>query len=211
MNDLTIPEQPKTHPVASPLSAFGITALISSDRAWLGGVTSANRQAALERLDAGRDAAAPAKIDQWVAALHVGTKHRSEDQGSLEIIQRLYRSTLSQYPASVARLACSQLMRESEWFPTVKELADRCDELTTNWNALRSALVKWKDPALPPPEPAPLHPHEIKIYALRDEQQVLRRKLGFVGDVSKLPPDRKAMFDRDREIAAEMRGLLGAQ
>lgn len=174
-------------------------------RASLYGVTPENRLAAIERLQAGRQPAAPGHIDNWIAAMHAATKHRSEDTAGLGLIRSLYRSILSKYPGSVARETCLHLTTRCEWFPTAKELTDACDAAKMRYDAVLKELTG------KPREPVMLSGREAELEGLREEQAGLRKRLGFVGDVSALSPERRVMFDRDREMTKRIGELSRRQ
>ena len=201
MNAVT-PHQPQSLE-ASLRSAFGITAQLSLvlGSAFVTGVTLQNQQAALQRIDAALAPAPIAQVDQWIAALHVGTKHRSEDPASLELIQKLYRATLSQFPASAARDACAELLKTSEWFPTIKELNEACGHHSRPLRSLRNSVASWREP-----EPARAR-EETETDRLIAEREAIRRKLGFVGDITKLSPEKRALYDRDAEIRERLREI----
>ena len=155
----------------------------------------------MQRIDAALAPAPIGQIDQWIAALHVGTRHRNEDESSLELLQKLYRATLSQYPASATREACGELLKTSEWFPTVKELTDACDRHAAPLRSLRHRVASWR---LPPPAVVREETETDRLLAEKDE---IRRQLGFVGNVAALSPERRALYDREAEIRRRLKEL----
>lgn len=146
---------------------------------------------------------APAEqLNNWIAAMHAATKHRSEDTAGLELIRGLYRSILSRYPANVAREACMRLTTGCEWFPTAKELTDQCDRLVQPIRALAEAVIAWREPGA---EDAERNRAWGRAARAREDLEAMNRRMGFVGDISKLSPERRGLWEdicaKAREVA----------
>jgi hypothetical protein len=214
MTDPYEPEQSASRqlPASSSIVAPGVAATFSTEHrggqnrtvAKLTGVTHENLPMALERAEAMLAPAPKEHLEQWIAAMHAGTKHRSEDTAGLDLVLNLYRGLLRRYPASVAREACVRLTTGSEWFPTAKEVCDLCDRLSAQPRAVLAALQGWK----------PLSPVErdarrlwAKAQEKREEQASVNRRLGFVGNIAELTPERRNLFDLERQLAREVNEL----
>jgi len=192
----------------SPVSSLGIRAEFSTDcgtlRCALSGINEQNQQAALAILEALDKPPAAREIDQWIAAMHAGTKHRTGDTAELDLILRLYRATLARFSQSVARQACLKLTYESDWFPTVKEVVDCCEALEGRPKALLMAVRAWR----------PLNDHDRetrkawgRTQRAREDLEAMNRRLGFVGDISKLSPERRSLWDQVCQQTAEVNRL----
>lgn len=106
---------------------------------------------------------------------------------------RLYRDGLADLPSDVLADACRDAIRTCQFFPTVKELRERCREAVMRGfrlSRIRHLIAKhdaeWSDPE---PEP-PMTPADVA------EMQRLRRKFGLDGDKG---PDPEP---KEEEIAA---------
>jgi len=148
---------------------------------------------------------APAEqLNNWIAAMHAATKHRSEDSAGLELIRGLYRSILAKYPGSVAREACVKLTTGSEWFPTAKELTETCDRLADPIRALAEAVISWR----PKPEGKVEADRAYgRLQRAREELDDMNRSLGFVGNIHELSPARRALWENVCQQIAEVTRL----
>lgn len=148
---------------------------------------------------------APAEqLNNWIAAMHAATKHRSEDTAGLELIRGLYRSILSKYPAGAAREACVKLTTGSEWFPTAKELTETCDGLTNPLRALAQAVIEWQPKSEGKIEADRAYGRAMRA---REELDAMNRRLGFVGNIHELSPERRALWESVCQQIAEVTRL----
>lgn len=102
----------------------------------------------------------PATTDQcegWLVMLQAATARRTDSEATTGVQYALYAAELRRWPADVAKAACETLARGrvghvgTNWFPTLAELAQLCDQLASPRRVMLARLQHWT----PPVERAP--------------------------------------------------------
>lgn len=136
--------------------------------------------------------ATPEYIGKSITMLSVAFPGGKSTDAEAQARHRLYRDGLADIPADVLAEACRDAIRTCQFFPTVKELRERCREAVMRGfrlSRIRHLIAKhdaeWR-------EPEPEAPMTAEDEA---EMQRLRRKFGLAGDKGPQP-------DSEQEIAA---------
>lgn len=107
------------------------------------GLTPANRTAARQAVESAMTRPTLDKCEEWVAGLHAVTARRGDDTATLDLTMSLYAACLAQYPADIAKSACMDFAMRTvkpNWFPTISELNEYCERMTSQRQQLLRSL-----------------------------------------------------------------------
>ena len=107
------------------------------------GLTPANRTAARQAVESAMTRPTLDKCEEWVAGLHAVTARRGDDTATLDLTMSLYAACLAQYPADIAKGACMDFAMRTvkpNWFPTLSELNEHCERLTSQRQQLLRSM-----------------------------------------------------------------------
>lgn len=109
----------------------------------LDGLTAANRNSAIDAVEAAMTRPTMEGAEELVASLHAATARRGDDAEGQSLAMSLYAGCLAQYPADIAKSVCMAFaLRRARpnWFPTLSEIDEACERATAQRAALLVAL-----------------------------------------------------------------------
>ena len=109
----------------------------------LAGLDGMNRNEALAAVEAAMTRPTVEDCEELIASLHSVTARRGEDEAGQMLAMTLYAGCLAQYPADIAKAVCMAFaIRKAKpnWFPTLSEINEACEQAQTQRAALLYAL-----------------------------------------------------------------------
>jgi hypothetical protein len=109
----------------------------------LSGLTTMNRAAALDAVEAAMTRPTMDDCEELIASLHAVTARRGDDAEGQSLAMSLYAGCLAQYPADIAKSVCMAFaLRKASpnWFPTLSEINDACEKAAAQRSALLASL-----------------------------------------------------------------------
>ncbi len=109
----------------------------------LSGLTTANRNDAVDAVEAAMTRPTLDQCEELVASLHAVTARRGEDAEGQSLAMTLYAGCLAQFPADIAKSVCMAFaLRKAtpNWFPTLSEINDACEKATAQRTALLASI-----------------------------------------------------------------------
>lgn len=109
----------------------------------LDGLTAANRNSAIDAVEAAMTRPTMEGAEELVASLHAATARRGDDAEGQSLAMSLYAGCLAQYPADIAKSVCMAFaLRRARpnWFPTLSEIDEACERASAQRAALLVAL-----------------------------------------------------------------------
>lgn len=113
----------------------------------LAGLTEANRYAALDAVSSAMTQPTMDDCEELVASLHAVTARRGDDADGQSLAMTLYAGCLAQYPADIAKSVCMAFAlrkRSPNWFPTLSEINEACEQSVAQRAALLTAIKSAK-------------------------------------------------------------------
>ena len=109
----------------------------------LDGLTAANRNSAIDAVEAAMTRPTMEGAEELVASLHAATARRGDDAEGQSLAMSLYAGCLAQYPADIAKSVCMAFALRRvrpNWFPTLSEIDEACERASAQRAALLVAL-----------------------------------------------------------------------
>lgn len=107
------------------------------------GLTGMTRQQAIDAVESAMTPQTVEACEELVATLHAVTARRGDDEAGLSVAMTLYAGCLAQYPADIAKAVCMTFaLRKARpnWFPSLSELNEACEQAAAQRQALLHAL-----------------------------------------------------------------------